>query len=97
MSRRSAAMTESAVILPVRGFSAVGTFSIRISKRALSASTTIRWVLRLTVGSAQISSRVRSGPMPARLSAAAQTLRFVGACRKPPASSLVWKSRRRSG
>src|SRR5690349_21242907 len=51
---RSKAMTDSGVIRPVLGFSE-GTFSIVIVKRAASDSTSIRCVLRLTVGSAQIS------------------------------------------
>src|SRR5579864_8408837 len=42
----------------------------------------MRWVLRVIVGSAQISSRVLSGPMPARLSAAA-TLTLAGKPRAP--------------
>src|SRR6516165_3190996 len=61
----NAAITDSAVTRPVPGFSGVGTFSMVISKRALSASTLIAWVLRFRLGSAQISSSVRSGPMPA--------------------------------
>ena len=60
-------MALKAVMRPVRGFSSDGTFSISIEKRALSASTSMRWMLRLSPGSAQISSRVSSGPMPARL------------------------------
>jgi len=38
----NAAMTESAVSRPVRGFSADGTFSICSDNRAVSASTSIR-------------------------------------------------------
>ena len=53
-----------------------------MEKRAVSASTSMRWVLRSIVGSAQISSRVLSGPMPARLSAAA-TLTLAGKPRAP--------------
>jgi hypothetical protein len=58
------AITESAVIMPVFGFSE-GKFSIVIEKRAQSESTSMRCTLRVTVGSAQISTVVRSGPMPA--------------------------------
>ena len=61
-------------------------------KRALSASTSIVWVLRSIVGSAQISSRVRSGPIPASASAAA-TLTLAGKPRAPsravPSKTLV--------
>ena len=77
-----AAIVLSGVIRPVRGLSSLGTFSIVIDSRAESASTSIVWVLRVTVGSAQISSIVRSGPMPARLSAAA-TLTLAGKPRAP--------------
>ena len=51
----------------------------------------MRWVLRVTCGSAQISSRVRSGPMPARLSAAA-TLTLAGKPRAPSQAlpSIPW-------
>jgi hypothetical protein len=49
-------MIESGVIRPVAGFSALGTFSIVIVNWALSASTSIVWMLRVTAGSAQISS-----------------------------------------
>ena len=76
---------------PVRGFSD-GTFSIVMEKRAVSASTSMRWVLRSSAGSAQISSRVWSGPMPARLSAAA-TLTLAGKPRAPsravPSNTLL--------
>src|SRR5712671_2010456 len=61
---------------PVFGFSD-GMFSIDIEKRAESESTSMRWVLRVTVGSAQISTRVRSGPIPASDSAT-PTLRLAG-------------------
>src|SRR5262249_30249732 len=72
-----AAMTESAVRRPVRGFSSEGTFSICIEKRAASASTSIRCMLRVTPGSAQISTDVPSGPIPANANAAA-TLTLAG-------------------
>ena len=75
-------MVEGATLFPVRGLSE-GTFSIVMVKRTVSASTLMVWVLRVTVGSAQICNRVRSGPMPARLSAAA-TLTLAG---KPAAPS----------
>src|SRR5882724_4837833 len=71
---RRHAITDSAVMRPVFGFSD-GMFSIDIEKRAESES--MRWVLRVTVGSAQISTRVRSGPMPASDSAT-PTLRLAG-------------------
>ena len=61
---------------PVFGFSD-GIFSIDMEKRAESDSTSTRCMLRVTVGSAQISSRVRSGPMPVSDSATA-TFRFAG-------------------
>ena len=48
-----------------------------MEKRAESESTSIRCVLRVTIGSAQISTIVRSGPMPASESATA-TLRLAG-------------------
>ena len=75
-SLRRQAMTESAVIRPVFGFSD-GMFSIDIEKRAESESTSIRCMLRVTVGSAQISIVVRSGPIPANDRAAA-TLTLAG-------------------
>jgi predicted acyltransferase len=81
-SPRNAATVDGATLRPVRGFSD-GTFSIVIEKRIVSASTLMVCVLRVTPGSAQISRRVRSGPMPARLSAAA-TLTLAG---KPSAPS----------
>ena len=89
----SAAMTESAVSRPVRGFSADGTFSICIEKRAASASTSIRWTLRVTVGSAQISIVVRSGPIPASAYAAA-TLTLAG---NPRAASRAVPAKTRLG
>src|SRR5262249_59118360 len=81
LSLRRAVTTESAVILPVRGFSE-GMFSIARVKRAESLSTSTVWQLRSTEGSAQISIIVWSGPMPASASAAA-TLTLAG---KPPAA-----------
>src|SRR5215471_1825688 len=81
-SLRSAAMTESAVIRPVLGFSD-GTFSIENENRAESESTSMEWQFRVTAGSAHISIVVRSGPMPAR-ERAATTLTFSG---KPAAAS----------
>ena len=89
----NAAITESAVRRPVRGFSAEGTFSICIDKRAASASTSMRCVLRVTLGSAQISTFVRSGPMPASASAAA-TLTLAG---KPRAASRALPEKTRLG
>ena len=44
---------------------------------AESDSTSMRWQFRSTPGSAQISTTVRSGPMPASYRAAA-TLTFAG-------------------
>jgi hypothetical protein len=52
-SPRSAAITLSGTIRPVRGFSD-GIPSIAIEKRAVSASTSMRCVLRVSAGSAQI-------------------------------------------
>src|SRR5687767_2778120 len=75
-SLRRQAMTESAVMRPVFGFSD-GIFSIDMERRAEFDSTSIRCVLRVNVGSAQISIFVRSGPIPASDSAAA-TFRFAG-------------------
>src|SRR5260370_26926053 len=73
---RRYAITDSAVIRPVFGFSD-GIFSIDIEKLAESESTSTQWVLRVSAGSAQISSLVRSGATPASESATA-TLRFAG-------------------
>ncbi len=84
-SRLRVATTLLATSRPVRGFASLGMFSISRVKRALSASTTMRWQLRLTPGSAQISSSVRSRPIPASPSAAA-TLRLAG---NPAAPSLA--------
>ena len=92
-SPRRQASIESAVICPVRGFSSLGTFSMVMVKRAASASTRIVWMLRLMVGSAQISTRVRTGPMPASASAAA-TLTLAG---KPAAASNALPSNTRCG
>src|SRR6202158_1125745 len=69
VSLRSAAITDSAVMRPVLGFSE-GMFSIDIMKQAESDSTLIWWQFRATAGSAQISIEVRSGPIPASDSAA---------------------------
>src|SRR5689334_10314873 len=74
---RRHASTDSGVSFPVRGLSSLGTFSIVMVKRAAAASTRIVCVLRVTFGSAQISTRVRTGPMPASASAAA-TLTLAG-------------------
>jgi len=49
-------MTESAVMQLVFGFSD-GMFSIDIEKRAKSASTSMRYTLRVSAGSAQIFQR----------------------------------------
>ena len=73
-----------AVMRPVFGFSD-GMFSIIILNEALSASTSMRCVLRVSFGSAHTSIIVRSAPMPARPSAAA-TFRFSG---KPIAASAA--------
>src|SRR6185369_8145287 len=89
---RRQAITDSAVIKPVFGFSD-GIFSIDIEKRAESDSTSMRWVLRVTVGSAQISTLVRSGPIPASDSATA-TFTFAG---KPLAASRAVPSKILSG
>ena len=61
-SLRNAAMTESAVIRPVLGFSE-GMFSMVNVNLAESASTSMLWQFRSTAGSAQISIVVRSEPM----------------------------------
>ena len=89
-SLRSAASADRAVIRPVFGFSE-GMFSMVNENRAESASTSMVWQLRSTVGSAQISMVVRSGPMPASDSAAA-TFTLAGNpapprahCRRTPA------------
>ena len=60
---------------------------------AESASTSMRWVLRSRCGSAQISSVVRSAPMPANASATA-TFRFAG---KPAAASRGEPLKMRNG
>ena len=88
---RRQARIDKGVILPVRGFSSLGTFSIVMVRRALAASTRMVCWLRVWAGSAQISTMVRSGPMPASASAAA-TFTFAG---KPCAASkaLPWKTR----
>ena len=78
---RRHAITLKGVLRPVRGLSD-GTFSVVMVRRTESASSSIVWVLRVTVGSAQISSRVVSGPMPASDSAAA-TLTLAGKPRAP--------------
>ncbi len=85
-------MTESGVSRPVFGFSRLGTFSICKVRRAASASTSMRWMLRSTLGSAQISIVVRSGPIPASASAAA-TLTLAG---KPWAASRALPVKTRS-
>ena len=69
-------------------FSRLGTFSIRSWNRTVSASSRISWVLRVTPGSAQISSRVRSGPTPASPSAAA-TFTLAGNPRAAVARAAV--------
>src|SRR5579871_5155570 len=81
-SLRSVAITDNATMRPVLGFSD-GTFSIVNENRAASASTSMKGQFLTTAGSAQMSIVVRSGPMPARDSAAA-TLTFSG---KPAAAS----------
>ena len=68
-------------------------FSIDIENRAESESTSTRCTLRVSAGSAQISSRVRSGPMPASDSATA-TFRLAG---KPLAASRAVPSKIFSG
>src|SRR5215510_735011 len=91
LSLRSAARTESAVIRPVLGFSD-GIFSIDRVNRAESLSTSMVWQLRSTAGSAQISTVVRSGPIPASDRAAA-TLTLAGnpaaASRAVPANTRL--------
>src|SRR5882757_1943538 len=91
-SLRRQAITDNAVIIPVFGFSD-GIFSIDIENRAESASTSTRCVLRVTLGSAQISSVVRSGPIPASDSATA-TFRLAG---NPLAASRAVPSNTFSG
>jgi len=59
-------MTLKAVILPVRGLSSLGMFSMVMVKSALSDDTSMRWVLRVTPGLAQISASVLSGSSSAR-------------------------------
>src|SRR5262249_60828681 len=71
VSLRKSEITLSAVMRPVFGFS-LGMFSIVISIEEESDSTMMRWILRVTVGSAQISSVVLSGPVPASGNATAQ-------------------------
>ena len=63
-------------------------FSIVMVNFAESESTTIVCVLRTTPGSAQISSKVFSGPTPANASATT-TFRFAG---KPLAASRAFPS-----
>src|SRR5262245_12082031 len=63
--RRSVASALSGVILPVRGFSSEGMFSIVMVRSAESDRTAMVCVLRVTVGSAHTSTSVASGPMPA--------------------------------
>ena len=58
-------------------------FWISIENEAESESTSTRWMLRSSAGSAQISSVVRSGPMPASDTLTA-TFRLAG---KPTAAS----------
>src|SRR6185295_13732525 len=58
--RRRAASTLSAVILPVRGFSSEGMFSMVMVRSEESDLTTMVWVFLVTSGSAQISARVAS-------------------------------------
>ena len=70
---RKVVITLKAVILPVPGLDSEGIFSMVISKRALSESTLMVWVLRVLVGSAQISSWVFRAPIPARPTAATKT------------------------
>src|SRR5262249_29062180 len=82
VSLRRSAITLSAVMRPVFGFS-LGMFSIVISIEDESDLTTMRWILRVTVGSAQISSVVLSGPIPASDNATA-TFKLAG---KPLAAS----------
>ena len=61
---------------PVLGFSE-GMFSICILSFPNSPSTSTSWQMRLRPGVAIIWTRVESGPMPARLTAA-DTLMFAG-------------------
>ena len=74
---RKVASTLNGVNRPVAGFSGEGMPSMNISKRVASESTFMVWVFRVTSGSAQISIVVFSGPLPARLKAAA-TLTLAG-------------------
>ncbi|MNR13875.1 hypothetical protein D3C85_1303080 [compost metagenome] len=67
---------------PVLGL-ADGMFWISIENEAESDTTSTRWRLRSSEGSAQISSVVRSGPMPASDTLTA-TFRLAG---KPTAAS----------
>ena len=55
---RNTAMTLSAVMRPVFGFSSVGMLLISMVNCALSLSTSMVWKLRSNVGSAQISTTV---------------------------------------
>ena len=93
VKRRSAASTLNAVILPVRGFSCDGMFSIVMVRSEASDLTRMVWVLRVTPGSAQISQRVLSGPMPASDRATA-TLTLAG---KPAMASRALPSNTSSG
>ena len=85
-------MMLSAVIFPVFGFS-LGTLAMEKLNSALSETTVMVCKLRVTPGSAQIWIVVRSGPMPARLSAAA-TLTLAG---KPFTASRALPSNTLSG
>ena len=74
-------MIDSAVSLPVFGFSD-GMFSMCTLSNPNSPSTVMSWQFLLSAGSAAMRTIVRSGPMPARLTAA-DTFRLEG---KTPAS-----------
>src|SRR4029453_19304805 len=73
---RSRAMVERYDSRPVRGFSD-GTLRISIDSDPNSPSTWMRWVLRVSPGTAKIRVVVRSGPTPAS-DRAASTLTLAG-------------------
>ena len=88
-------MMDMAVRRPVLGFSE-GTFSMWTVRYPNSPSTSMSWQLRSRPGTASIFTKVRSGPTPARLTAA-DTFRLAGkpftASRAVPEKTSVSSSR----